>query len=218
MADETDGRGDVIPRSLNELDDVDGVPVEGSTLRYTDGAWQPISGDVRAEPPILNFYKLTKSPVAHDTTITISAEPVVDTDWDSYSSPEFGEWFQQSSEWKWRPLAAGTFQIVSKLEIILNTTAHLTTRMNVTTLNGPIDNIAGGHDYERFVGFGAPQTLETWMYDSMFANEEGIEAGDVWWGANGYWRRGASETATNTEWTIRVAKYEPGHSDVWGTF
>jgi len=191
-------------------------PWPGRRLR--DEFDDEVGGDVLAEPPAMNFYKLTLAPVTHDVNILISAEPQEDVDWASYAVAEFGQWHSVGEEYQWRPIVPGSFQIIGKLEIGLSTNAHQTTRMNITTLNGPIDNLAGGHDNERFAGPNQPNFLETWCYDRMYANAEGIATGDMWWGANGYWRRGASETCTSLEWTIRVAKYEPGHSDLWGSF
>jgi len=37
----SDDRPDVVPYVLTDLDDVDGTPVEGASLTYTDGVWVP---------------------------------------------------------------------------------------------------------------------------------------------------------------------------------
>ena len=219
MVDETDGRADVTPRNLNELDDVDGEPTEGSGLQYVNGAWRPGLGGFPSNGLKANFYNgdSDEPNVAHDTGFFPTLEPVLDNaSWEPFGSitaenvdEAFGEMFESGQNvWSWRPTEPGIYVVQADLQIELSGTANIATRMGVMVQTTPFLNYAG--KYRKLDSMNSGTTLQGHDRDIMYAPQEAIDAGKAFAEFSAIWRRGASETCTNIEWYFNIYQLSPG--------
>ena len=226
MVDETDGRGDVTPRNLNELDDVDGVAAEGDLLRRAGGVWGAVGAEAAAmspNGPRINFYTGPSSTFAHDTLSRIDTAPAFDNaQWLPYAGMdlvEFGEWYDRDGEdgWWWRPTEPGSYLILAGSELQLNTTMNINTRMGIKVRVSPQDYlISEARRNWAFTNFPGAYLIDT-AECRLDAPQQALDAGNAFFTADVIWARGASETCVGFSWFFVMLQLTPGaETNIWG--
>jgi hypothetical protein len=176
-----------------------------------------------ANGPRVNFYTVNSQddPTVDDSGFQIDEEPVFDNaSWIPYGSidlVEFGEWYDVSGDFFWRPTEPGAYVVGAYCQVQLDGPAHQNTRLRLGTAVTPYDFFEGQKQSWGFQVLPVEAFVPARAYsDVLHASARAIEEGKAYFTASGFINVGGSEVPEGASWSFSIFQLDPGSAtDQW---